>query len=100
MASGRCKKVFEPCHVKQTTMFFFFFFFFFFFLFCFFKKDPTQTGLCSHRKVQVGKDQEKTSRSLKFWNKTELELYYPCSENKGADQLLVHSYLFMGRKCL
>ena len=27
------------------------------------------------------------ARSLKFWIQEEEELYYPCSENKGADQL-------------
>ena len=30
--------------------------------------------------------QEK-ARNLKFWVYIEEELYYPCSENKGADQL-------------
>ena len=29
----------------------------------------------------------KQARSLKFWIYVEEELYYPCSENKGADQL-------------
>ena len=29
----------------------------------------------------------KTARSFKFRIKVEEELYYPCSENKGADQL-------------
>ena len=28
-----------------------------------------------------------TARGLKFWIKGEEGLYYPCSENKGADQL-------------
>ena len=27
------------------------------------------------------------ARSLKFWIYEEEEVYYPCSENKGADQL-------------
>ena len=27
------------------------------------------------------------ARSLKFWINVEEELYYPCSENKGTDQL-------------
>ena len=27
------------------------------------------------------------ARGLKFWIKIEERLYYPCSENKGADQL-------------
>ena len=30
---------------------------------------------------------QKMSRGWKFWNKKVQELYYPCSENKGADQL-------------
>ena len=30
---------------------------------------------------------QKTARSLKFWIKIVGELCYPCSENKGADQL-------------
>ena len=31
--------------------------------------------------------QQMTARTLKFWIKEEEGLYYPCSENKGADQL-------------
>ena len=30
---------------------------------------------------------QKQARSLKFWSKVEEELYYPSSENKGADHL-------------
>ena len=30
---------------------------------------------------------QKQARSLKFWGYVEEELYYPSSENKGADQL-------------
>ena len=30
---------------------------------------------------------QKQARDLKFWLEVEEELYYPCSENKGADQL-------------
>ena len=30
---------------------------------------------------------QKRARSLKFRTQVEEELYYPCSENKGADQL-------------
>ena len=30
---------------------------------------------------------QKQARSLKFWSSIEEELYYPNSENKGADQL-------------
>ena len=30
---------------------------------------------------------QKMARGLKFRNKEEEGLYYPCSENKGADQL-------------
>ena len=29
----------------------------------------------------------KMARSLKFWSLVDEELYYPSSENKGADQL-------------
>ena len=31
---------------------------------------------------------QKQARGLKFWLEVEEELYYPSSENKGADQLL------------
>ena len=31
------------------------------------------------------------ARGLKFWIKVEEGLYYPCSENKGADQLRGYS---------
>ena len=34
---------------------------------------------------------QKKARIMKFWLYVEEELYYPCSENKGADQL--HSYI-------
>ena len=30
---------------------------------------------------------QKQASSLKFWGYVEEELYYPCSENKDADQL-------------
>ena len=33
---------------------------------------------------------QKLARGLKFWIKVEEELYYPYSENKGADQLRGH----------
>ena len=33
---------------------------------------------------------QKQARSLKFWSEVEEELYYPSSENKGADQLRVN----------
>ena len=36
-----------------------------------------------NRPVQL----QKQARSLKFWSYVEEELYYPSSENKGADQL-------------
>ena len=42
---------------------------------------PTRSNI--NRSVQS----QKKARSLKFWIKVEEELYYPCSENKGADQL-------------
>ena len=32
-------------------------------------------------------ESKKMARSLKFWTLKEEELYYLCSENKGADQL-------------
>ena len=31
---------------------------------------------------------KKASRGWKFWNKKEEELYYPLSDDKGADQLV------------
>ena len=37
----------------------------------------------TNRPVQL----QKMARGLKFWIKKEEELYYPCSENKVADQL-------------
>ena len=37
----------------------------------------------TNRPVQA----QKRARSLKFWIEVEEELYYPSSENKGADQL-------------
>ena len=37
----------------------------------------------TNRPVQL----QKQIRSLKFWSLVEEELYYPSSENKGADQL-------------
>ena len=37
----------------------------------------------TNRSVQL----QKQARSLKFWSQVEEELYYPSSENKGADQL-------------
>ena len=42
---------------------------------------PTRSD--TNRAVQA----QKQARSLKFRIKVEEELYYPCSENKGADQL-------------
>ena len=42
---------------------------------------PTRSD--TNRPVQS----QKQARFLKFWMKEEEELYYPCSENKGADQL-------------
>ena len=37
----------------------------------------------TNRPVQL----QKQARSLKFWSEVEEELYYPSSENKGADQI-------------
>ena len=31
---------------------------------------------------------QKQAKSLKIWINEEEEVYYPCSENKGADQLI------------
>ena len=39
---------------------------------------PTQTGLYSYKQI---------ARGLKFQNWKVEGLYYPCSKNKGADQL-------------
>ena len=47
----------------------------------------------TNRPVQL----QKQARSLKFWSQVVEELYYPSSENKGADQLrgnvLVFAYV-------
>ena len=48
---------------------------------CGFRTGLTQTDLYRHRK------ELRTRRSLKFRIYVEEELYYPRSENKGADQL-------------
>ena len=45
---------------------------------------PTRSD--TNRAVQA----QKQARSLKFWSQVEEELYYPSSENKGADQLHGH----------
>ena len=42
---------------------------------------PTRSD--TNRPVQL----QKKARCLKLWIKVEEELYYPCGENKGADQL-------------
>ena len=42
---------------------------------------PTRSDI--NRPIQS----QKRAGSLKFWISEEEELYYPCSENKGADQL-------------
>ena len=39
---------------------------------------------------------QKQARSLKFWSKVEEEVYYPSSENKGADQLLSYCEADLG----
>ena len=41
---------------------------------------------------------QKMARGLKFWIQNVDELYYPCSENKDADQL--RSYCFAYADCL
>ena len=59
------KKVYEMRHlVEDPTMWF-----------------PNRSD--TNRPVQL----QKQARSLKLWSKVEEELYYPSSENKGADQL-------------
>ena len=42
---------------------------------------PTRSD--TNRAVQA----QEMVRGWKFWNEKVEELYYPCSENKGADQL-------------
>ena len=37
---------------------------------------------------------QKQARGLKFWIWKVEELYYPCSENKGADQLRVFVFAY------
>ena len=54
----------EPSHEKTNNL-------------CF------RTGPTKNQHVQS----QKQARSLKVWIKEEEELYYPCSENEGADQL-------------
>ena len=56
--------IFEPPLVEKPTMWF-----------------PNRSD--TNRSVQL----QKQARSLKFWSEVEEELYYPSSENKGADQL-------------
>ena len=46
---------------------------------------PTRSD--TNRAVQS----QKQARSLKIWVKIEEELFYPCNENKGADQLRSYS---------
>ena len=49
-----------------------------------FRSGPTQTvGSDTNRAVQL----QKMARGLKFRIEVVEGLYYPCSENKGADQL-------------
>ena len=45
-----------------------------------------QTRSDTNRPVQA----KMMARDWKFWNKKVEELYYPCSENKGADQLHIY----------
>ena len=45
---------------------------------------PTRSD--RNRPVQL----QKQARRLKFWSYVEEELYYPSSENKGADPLFSH----------
>ena len=47
---------------------------------------PTMWFLNRSDKSQAVQSQ-KMARSFKFWIWKVEELYYPCSENKGADQL-------------
>ena len=53
----------------------------------------------TNRPVQL----QKQARSLKFWSEVEEELYYPSSENKGADQLhaakLICAFVFAYAYC-
>ena len=57
---------------------------------------PTRPDI--NRPVQL----QKQARSLKFWSYEEEELYYPSSENKGADQLrgyLICVFVFAYADC-
>ena len=52
----------------------------------------------TNRPVQA----QKQARSLKFWSQVEEELYYPSSENKGADQVtakLICAFVFAYADC-
>ena len=42
---------------------------------------------------------QKMTRDLKFWIKKVEGLHYLCSENKGADQLLICVFVFEYAKC-
>ena len=49
----------------------------------------------TNRAVQA----QKMARGWKFWIKKVEELYYPCSENKGADQITAPLFLHMQNVC-
>ena len=50
-------------------------------------KKKTVFGVSNRSDTNWPVQLQKMLRSLNFWNLVEEELYYPCSENKGADQL-------------
>ena len=55
---------------------------------------PTRSD--TNRAVQS----QKMVRGLKFWIKKVEELFYPCSENKGADQLRsIFAFIFAYADC-
>ena len=50
-------------------------------------RENRSSGFTTRFDTNLPVQSEKKVRSLKFWLQVEEELYYPYSENKGADQL-------------
>ena len=56
-------------------------------IYCHMSHDARKTGFPTRCDTNWPVQSLKYVRSLKFWMYVEEELYYPCSEDKGADQL-------------
>ena len=50
-------------------------------------REKQSSGFPTRSDINQPVQSQKIDGSLKFWLYVEEELYYPCSENKGADQL-------------